>query len=95
MHTFGKILATSLVISPFLKETVEIRSDLNNEDTVQIQSVDFFVVQSLWNNSSIRAMDKPDFYKSWFQMGISYVNQIEGCPIYPHRVESSKLGIIH
>ena len=61
-------------ISPFLKETMEIWSELNYQDT--IKSADSFLKQSLWNDSLIKVMDKPIFSKSWFQMGISFVNQI-------------------
>ena len=54
--------------NPFLKEVVEIWAELSYED--EITSVDSFLSQSLWNNSLIRIMGKPVFYKNWYQMGI-------------------------
>ena len=61
-------------LSPFLKEIVEIWFELNYQGLVE--RVESFLTQSLWYNSLIRIMGKPVFYKSWYQMGISYVNQI-------------------
>ena len=60
--------------NPFLKEVVEIWAELSYED--EITSVDSFLSQSLWNNSLIRIMGKPVFYKNWYQMGISTVSDI-------------------
>ena len=68
----SKKLAINL--SPFLKEILEIWSELNFQGS--IETVESFLTQSLWYNSLIRIMDKPVFYKSWYQMGISHVNQI-------------------
>ena len=69
----SKKLANNL--SPFLKEILEIWSELNYQGS--IETVESFLTQSLWHNSLIRIMDKPGFfYKSWYQMGISQVNQI-------------------
>ena len=67
-----KKLANNL--SPFLKEILEIWSELNYQGSIEM--VESFLTQSLWCNSLIRVMDKPVFYKSWYQMGISHVNQI-------------------
>ena len=67
-----KKLANNL--SSFLKEILEIWSELNYQGS--IKTVESFLTQSLWYNSLIRVMDKPVFYKSWYQMGISHVNQI-------------------
>ena len=67
-----KKLANNL--SPFLKEILEIWSELNYQGS--IETVESFLAQSLWCNSLIRVMDKPVFYKSWCQVGISHVNQI-------------------
>ena len=67
-----KKLANNL--SPFLKEILEIWSELNYQGS--IETVESFLTQSLWYNSLVRVMDKPVFYKSWHQMGISHVNQI-------------------
>ena len=67
-----KKLANNL--SPFLKEIFEIWSELNYQGS--IETVESFLTQSLWYDSLIRIMDKPVFYKSWYQMGISQVNQI-------------------
>ena len=67
-----KKLANNL--SPFLKEILEIWSELNYQGS--IETVQSFLAQSLWCNSLIRVMDKPVFYKSWCQVGISHVNQI-------------------
>ena len=64
----------SINLSPFLKEILEIWSELNCQGS--IETVESFLTQSLWYNSLIRIMDKPVFYKSWYQMGISHVNQI-------------------
>ena len=60
-------------LSPFLKEVLEIWAELNYQD--KITSVDSFLTQCLWHNSLIRIMDKPIFYKNWYQSGISRVNQ--------------------
>ena len=68
----SKKLAINL--SPFLKEILEIWSELNYQGS--IETVESFFIQSLWYNSLIRIMDKLVFYKSWYQMGISHVNQI-------------------
>ena len=68
----SKKLANNL--SPFLKEILEIWSELNYQGS--IETVESFLTQSLWYNSLVRVMDKPVFYKSWHQMGISHVNQI-------------------
>jgi len=68
----SKKLANNL--SPFLKEILELWSELNYQGS--IETVDSFLTQSLWYNSLIRVMEKPVFYKSWYQMGISHVNQI-------------------
>jgi len=68
----SKKLANNL--SPFLKEILEIWSELNYQGS--IETVESFLAQSVWYNSLIRIMDKPVFYKSWYQMGISRVNQI-------------------
>ena len=68
----SKKLAINL--SPFLKEILEIWSELNYQGS--IETVESFLAQSLWHNSLIRIMDKPVFYKNWYQMGISHVNQI-------------------
>ena len=67
-----KKLANNL--SPFLKEILKIWSELNYQGS--IETVESFLMQSLWYNSLIRVMDKPVFYKSWYLMGISQVNQI-------------------
>ena len=48
--------------NPFLKEVVEIWAELSYED--EITSVDSFLSQRLWNNSQIRIMGKPVFYKN-------------------------------
>ena len=61
-------------LSPFLKEILEMWSELNYQGS--IETVESFLTQSLWCNSLIRVMDKPIFYKRWYQMGISHVNQI-------------------
>ena len=53
---------------------MEIWAVLSYED--EITSVDSFLSQSLWNNSLIRIMGKPVFYKNWYQMGISTVSDI-------------------
>ena len=53
---------------------MEIWAELSYED--EITSVDSFLSQSLWNNSLIRIMGKPVFYKNWYQMGISTVSDI-------------------
>ena len=68
----SKKLANNL--SPFLKEILEIWSELNYQGS--IETVESFLTQSLWYNSLIRVMDKPIFYKRYYQMGISHVNQI-------------------
>ena len=68
----SKKLANNL--SPFLKEILKIWSELNYQGS--IETVESFLTQSLWYNSLVRVMDKPVFYKSWHQMGISQVNQI-------------------
>ena len=68
----SKKLANNL--SPFLKHILKIWSELNYQGS--IETVESFLTQSLWYNSLIRVMDKPVFYKSWYQMGISQVNQI-------------------
>ena len=60
-------------LSPFLKEVLEIWAELNYQD--KITSLDSFLAQSLWHNSLIRIMDKPIFYKKWYQSGISCANQ--------------------
>ena len=61
-------------LSLFLKEILEIWSELNCQGS--IETVESFLTQSLWYNSLIRVIDKPVFYKSWYQMGISQVNTI-------------------
>ena len=68
----SKKLANNL--SPFLKEILEIWSELNYQGS--IETVESFLTQSLWYNSLIRVMDKPVYYKIWYQMGISQVDQI-------------------
>ena len=68
----SKKLANNL--SPFLKEIFELWSELNYQGS--IETVESFLTQSLWYNSLIRIMNKLVFYKSWYQMGISHVNQI-------------------
>ena len=68
----SKKLANNL--SPFLKEILEIWSELNYQGS--IETVESFLTQSLWYNSLIRVMEKTGFYKSWYQMGISQVNNI-------------------
>ena len=60
--------------NPFLKEILEIWSELNYQGS--IETVESFFKQSLWYNSLIRVMNKPVFYKRWYQMAISHVNQI-------------------
>ena len=60
-------------LSPFLKEVLEIWAELNYQE--KITSADSFLTQCLWHNSLIRIMDKPIFYKNWYQSGISRVNQ--------------------
>ena len=67
----SKKLANNL--SPFLKEILEIWSELNYQGS--IETVESFLKQSLWYNSLISIMDKPVFYKSWYRMGITQVNQ--------------------
>ena len=61
-------------LSPFLKEIIEIWSEINYQST--IHSAKSFLSQSLWHNSLIRIMDKPVFYKKWNQLGISQVKHI-------------------
>ena len=61
-------------ISPFLKEILEIWSELNYQGSIETE--ESFLAQSLWCNSLIRVMEKQVFYKSWYQKGISHVNQI-------------------
>ena len=62
-------------LSTFLKEiSLEIWSELDYQGS--IETVESFLTQSLWYNSLIRIMVKPVFYKSWYQRGISHVNQI-------------------
>ena len=51
----SKKLANNL--SPFLKEILEIWSELNYQGS--IETVESFLTQSLWYNSLIRIMDKP------------------------------------
>ena len=68
----SKKLAINL--SPFLKEILEIWSELNYQ--VSIETVESFLAQSLWYNCLIRIMDKPVFYKSWYQMGFSHLSHI-------------------
>ena len=68
----SKKLANNL--SPFLKEILEIWSELNYQGS--IETVESFLTQSLWYNSLIRVMNKPVFYKRWYQMEISHVNEI-------------------
>ena len=58
----------------FLKDILVIWSELNYQ--VSIETVEAFLAQSLWYNSLIRVMNKPVFYKSWYNMGISHVKQI-------------------
>ena len=55
----SKKLANNL--SPLLKEILEIWSELNY--LASIETVESFLMQSLWHNSLIRIMDKPVFYK--------------------------------
>ena len=69
---YSKKLANNL--SPFLKEILEIWPELNYQGS--IETVQSFLAQSLCYNSLISVMDKPVFYKRWYQMGISHVNQI-------------------
>ena len=52
-----KKLANNL--SPFLKEILEIWSELSYQGS--IETVESFLTQSLWYNSLIRIMDKPVF----------------------------------
>ena len=78
-HLLAKLHPSNFVklannLSPFLKEILEVWSELNYQGS--IETVESFLTQSLWHNSLIRIMDKPVFYKSWYQMGISQVNQI-------------------
>lgn len=57
--------------------STSIWSELNYRGS--IESVESCFTQSLWHNSLIKIMDiKPVFffYKSWYQIGISNVNQI-------------------
>ena len=54
----SKKLANNL--SPFLKEILEIWSELNYQGS--IETVESFLIQSLWHNSLIRIMDKPVFF---------------------------------
>ena len=61
-------------LSPFLKEILVIWSELSYQ--VSIETVEALLAQSLWYNSLIRVMNKPVFHKSWYNMGISRVNQI-------------------
>ena len=68
----SKKLANNLI--PFLKEILEIWSELNYQGS--IETVDSFLTQSLWYNSLMGVINKPVFYKRWYQMGISHVNQI-------------------
>ena len=60
--------------NPFLTEVVEIWAELSHEE--EITSVDSFLSQILWNNSLIRIMGKPVFYKNLYQMEISTVSDI-------------------
>ena len=62
------------IFAPFLKEILEILSELNYQGSIEM--VESFLTRSLWYNSLIRIMNKPVFCKSWYQMGISQVNQI-------------------
>ena len=67
----SKKLANNL--SPFLKEILEIWSALNYQGS--IETVEFSLTQSWWYNSLTRVVDKPVFYKSWYQTGIFHMNQ--------------------
>ena len=64
----------SKACSPFLKELLEIWSEVNFQGT--IQSIDTFLNQHLWHNSLIRIMDKTIFYKNWYEIGILDVNYL-------------------
>ena len=64
----------SKTCSPFLKELLEIWSEVNFQGT--IQSVDTFLNQHLWHNSLITIMDKSIFYKNWYEIGILDVNHL-------------------
>ena len=80
--------------SPFLKEILEIWPELNYQGS--IETVESFLAQSLWCNSLIRVMDRPVFYKSWCQVGISHVNQIvkDQGSIFTCHQQNLKTGII-
>ena len=61
------------VSDPFVKEGLEIWSEISFEETVT--SYKHFRSLPLWHNSLIRIGNKPVFYQDWFLKGISKVNR--------------------
>ena len=62
------------VSDPFVKESLEIWSEISFEETVT--SYKHLRSLPLWHNSLIRIGNKPVFYQDWFLKGISKVNHL-------------------
>ena len=62
------------VSDPFVKESLEIWSEISFEETVT--SYKHLCSAPLWHNSLIRIGNKPVFYQDWFLKGISKVNHL-------------------
>ena len=69
MHSVKK------VSDPFVKESLEIWSEISFEETVT--SDKHLRSLPLWHNSLIKIGNKPVFYQDWFLKGISKVNQLK------------------
>ena len=62
------------VSDPFIKEILEILSEVIFEQTVV--SEDHFLSSPLWYNSLIRIENKPVFYKDWHLKGVTKVKHL-------------------
>ena len=62
------------VSDPFVKESLEIWSEISFEETVT--SYKHLCSVPLWHNSLLRIGNKPVFYQDWFLKGISKVNHL-------------------
>ena len=62
------------ISDPFIKEVMEIWSEVNFEQAIVTE--DHFFRSSLWYNSLIRIENKPVFYKEWHTKGVTKVKHL-------------------
>ena len=59
-----------MINNEFLRNVLEAWCKVNYNENIPLKN------QSLWNNSKITDKGTPLFYKSWFEKGIKYIDQI-------------------